>query len=278
MTLTTLGIIGMGAIGRALAATLAREMSVPLSRVVVLSRPTGVAAAIADLRAAGPRLAGRTDVVTNIGALLAARPELVVECAGHGALVAFGEHILAAGTELLVVSTGALVDDVLRERLVAAARASGVRLRLSTGAIGGVDIIAAAQLSGIASLTYTSRKPPAAWAGSIADGTIDLAAITSATTFYEGSAREAARDYPKNANVAATLAFAGPGLDATRVTLIADPASPGNVHEFRLRSAAADVDMRIVGRPSPDNPKTSAATALAVARDVLQRVSPLSIG
>ncbi len=274
----SLGIIGMGAIGRALTLTLAREMATPLERVTVLVRPTGVAAAIADLRAAGDKLSGRTDVVTNVGALLASKPDLVVECAGHAALSAFGEAILADGTDLLVVSTGALTDEALRVKLVAAAERGGGRLKLSTGAIGGADIIAAARLSGITSLTYVSRKPPKAWAGSPAESVIDLAKITTATTFYEGTARAAARDYPKNANVAATLALAGPGLDKTRVKLIADPASPGNVHEFSLVSAAADVEMRVVGRPSADNPKTSATTAFAVAREVLGRLQPISIG
>jgi aspartate dehydrogenase len=274
----SLGIIGMGAVGRALTLTLARELSAPLERVTVLVRPTGVSAAIADLRAAGAKLADRNDVVTNVGALLATRPDLVVECAGHSALTTFGETILASGTELLVVSSGALTDDALRTQLIAAATAGKTRLRISTGAIGGVDMIAAAKLSGIMSLTYVSRKPPSAWKGSPAEKTVALDSIKKATTFYDGTARDAARDYPKNANVAATLALAGPGLDATRVQLIADPASLGNVHEFALRSAAADVDMRIVGRPSPDNPKTSAATALAVARDVLGRVQPIVIG
>lgn len=278
MTLASLGIIGLGAIGRDLVATLARDLAAPLDRVTVLVRPTAVADALAALRAAGPRLAARTDVVTNVGALHATAPDLVVECAGHGALTAFGESILGAGVELLAVSVGALADDALRERLAAAATRGGTRLTATSGAIGGLDIVAAARLSGIRSLTYVSRKPPAAWKGSPAEQAIDLTKITTATTFYRGTARAAARDYPKNANVAATLALAGPGLDATHVELVADPASPGNVHAFTLVSSAADVDMRIVGRPSADNPRTSAATAFAVARDVLDRRRAIVVG
>lgn len=278
MNLHSLGIIGMGAIGKSLAITLARELATPLERVTVLVRPTGVAAAIAHLRLAGAKLAGRTDVVTTVDALLAARTDLVVECAGHSALTAFGEAILANGTDLLVVSTGALTDTALHDTLVVAAQAGKARLLLSSGAIGGIDIIAAARLSGITSLTYTSRKPPSAWAGSPAEKLLNLKSITTATTFYEGTARQAARDYPKNANVAATLALAGPGLDATRVRLIADPTSPGNVHEFSLVSKATDVEMRITGRPSEDNLRTSATTALSVARDVLNRTRAIAIG
>lgn len=278
MSLNSLGVIGCGAIGRSLVATLARETAAPFARVSVLVKPTGVAAALAALHTVGPALADRTDVVTNVGALLATKPDLVVECAGHAALAAFGETILSAGAELLVVSVGALADDTLRGRLATAATRGMTRLIATSGAIGGLDIVTAARLSGIRSLTYTSRKPPSAWRGSPAEQLVDLATVTTPQTFYRGTAREAARDYPKNANVAATLALAGPGLDATRVELVADPASPGNVHTFALVSVAADVEMRIVGRPSADNPRTSAATAFAVARDVLDRRRALVIG
>lgn len=278
MSVRCLGIIGFGSIGKALLATLFRDCPVPLERVTVLVRETGIAAAMLAVRPYVGVAANRLDVTADAEAFFASKPDLVVECAGHGALGTHGVRTLAGGIELIVVSVGALADAALQDALVDAARRGNSRLLLTSGAIGGVDIVAAAKLSGITSLTYTSRKPPAAWAGSPAEKLVDLAALREAVTFYEGTAREAARDYPKNANVAATLALAGPGLDATRVRLIADPASPGNVHEFSLLSSATDVEMRITGRPSEDNPRTSATTAFSVARDVLNRNRAIAIG
>ncbi len=95
--------------------------------------------------------------------------------------------------------------------------------------------------------------------------------------FFEGSAREAALAYPRNANVAATLALAGIGFDATSVRLVADPGVTQNLHEYRVRAAAADYSITIAGHPSPENPKTSAATALSVAREVMNRQRRLAI-
>ncbi|MGE3711629.1 MAG: aspartate dehydrogenase, partial [Hyphomicrobiaceae bacterium] len=218
-----------------------------------------------------------TSVITDSATFLGTAHDFVVECAGHAAVKAYAEELLASGVDLLVVSMGALTDDDLRERLETAAKASGARLVLCAGAIGGIDLLSAAKLSGVESITYSSRKPPRAWRGTPADKLLDLDAVTTETVFYEGSARAAARDYPQNANSAATIAIASLGLDRTKVRLIADPAAPGNVHEFSLTSPAADMHVRIVGKPSPANPKTSMSTAYNVAREILNRIAPVAI-
>ena len=137
--------------------------------------------------------------------------------------------------------------------------------------------LAAARMAGIDSVTYTGRKPPAAWAGSPAEKAVDLEGLQAETVFFEGSARQAAQAYPKNANVAATLALAGIGMDATRVRLVADPAATANTHEFSVRSKATDFSMILEGKPSALNPRTSQLTVLSLARAVLNRTATLAI-
>lgn len=269
--MTTLAVVGYGTIaGLALEAVAAR-LEHPLDRVVICARPEGRDRAGALLAAVGPRLAREHSVVVTTAELLAAHPDLVVEAAGHAAVAALGPAVLAAGIDLVVSSVGALADADLAARLDTAARAGGGRLALLPGAIGGLDILAAARLSGLEAVAYVSRKPPAAWRGTPAEALLDLAAIREPATFYEGSAATAARDFPKNANVAATVALAGLGFEATRVRLVADPTTTRNVHEIVFRSAAADVTIRIEGRPSPGNPKTSATTGWSLAHAILAR-------
>jgi aspartate dehydrogenase len=277
MTVTSLGIIGAGAITKELLTALSQEIVVPLERLVILTRPTSAAAAAALLAGYGRRLAKAHHVETSLETFVATRLDLVVECAGHSAVNSYAEPLLLAGRPMIIVSTGALTDDGVRERLILAARTGRTQFALSSGAIGGLDLIAAARLAGLESVSYTSRKPPSAWRGTPAESVIDLDSIAVETVFFMGNARAAARDYPKNANVAATVAFAAGSLDTTHVRLIADPASPGNVHEISIQSRAGRADIRIVNAPSPDNPKTSLATGYALAREVLNRMSVMAV-
>lgn len=271
-----LGIVGQGAIGRALVAVLAGAVAGPLDALVLVVRPRQVAEAEAVLGGLAG-LARERAVVTGADGLLAAGPGLVVECAGHGAVGEIVAPALAAGIDCVVASVGALADAGLHGRLVAAAAAGGARLALPAGAVGGVDLLAALRTAGITRVAYTGRKPPEAWRGTKAEAVVDLGTLDAAAVFFEGDARAAARDYPRNANVAATVALAGLGFERTAVRLVADPAAPGNVHEIAVEAAAARFEIRIEGVPSPDNPRTSAATVHALAREVLNRLGPVAV-
>jgi len=215
---------------------------------------------------------GRGDgalAVERLDDLLARRPDVVVECAGHEAVRLHGAQVLRAGVALMVVSIGALADPALERDLAQAAAQGQARLILPAGAIGGIDALTAARLGGLASVTYRARKPAPAWAGSPAETIVELGSLTQPTTFFRGTAREAALAFPKNSNVAATVALAGVGFDATQVELVADPHSTRNLHEICFEGADGAFRFEIEGRPSPDNPKTSLLTAHSVARELI---------
>lgn len=268
-----LGLIGFGNIAQTLLKVMAQEKA-GLTAVTVLTLPELIEAAQADL---ATLCSVPTQVVTDAAGLIAAAPDLVIECAGHQAVTDHATAVLRAGIETVIVSIGALADEALYSRVVQAARAGNSRFTLPAGAIGGVDILSALRPSGITSVTYSGRKPPLAWAGTPAEKLVDLATLTTETVFFEGNARQAATLYPKNANVAATLALAGLGWDDTRVRLIADPAVSRNIHEYSVTAGAADYTIRIEGKPSADNPKTSVTTVYSVAREVLNRLREVAI-
>ncbi|NNM74560.1 aspartate dehydrogenase [Enterovirga aerilata] len=257
-------IIGHGAIGRELATALLRRGGYA---VAVVLRP-------------GSSRAGQVgpDCVTvhDPAALAAFRPAIVVEAAGAQAVREWGPASLGLGVPLLLSSVGALHDDGLRAALVEAAEAAGTRLYLPSGALAGLDYVLAARAAGDLRIRYESRKPPAAWADELRRlGHVERPARP--VTLLEGSAREAAARYPANLNVAATLALAGIGFDRTEVSVVVDPEARGNTHGIAVASELGSLELSVVNRPSPDNPKTSWIVSRSLLSAIEQHFSTVQL-
>jgi aspartate dehydrogenase len=158
----------------------------------------------------------------------------MLDCAGHGALRQHGPGMLRRGIDLVTLSIGALADAALYDELAKAAADGGATLYLASGAIGALDCLRAARAGDLDSVTYIGRKPPIGWKGSAAEHRLDLDALESgAHVHFDGAAGDAAREYPKNANVAAAVALAGLGFEKTRVRLIADADVTENIRDPR---------------------------------------------
>lgn len=207
-----------------------------------------------------------TLVSADLQEILGMRPSVVVECAGHGALFDYGLEVLRAGCDLLAVSSGALADERLEKELREASLQGQRRVIIPAGAIVGIDGIAAAAVGGLSEVIYRGCKPPAAWRGSPAESLVQLEGLEEQTVFFQGSARQAARQYPKNANVAATVALAGLGFEKTKVKLVADPGLTANRHEVTACGAFGSLSLAVDGKHSPTNPRTSMQTAYSVVR------------
>jgi aspartate dehydrogenase len=264
-------LIGMGALGRHVAYALRNEGT--RLRLSILVRPQYVGA----VRARAEEMAsGEIEVVDRLEQLREI-PELAIECAGHGAVAEYGEPCLTSGMDFLLTSVGALTDATLLARLERASRMHMGKLMIPAGAIAGVDALAAARLGGLERVRYTSRKAPQAWRGTHAEKLCDLDAIDQPVEFYRGNARDAAQLFPQNANVAATVALAGVGFDATECSLNADPSAPGNVHLIEAHGGFGQLRIEVQGKPLADNPKTSTLAALSVLRAIHNRIGAILI-
>lgn len=262
-------LVGLGAIGSSIMQGLANRNDIRFTAVVVPAGRVSVPRPVLDC------LPYQSTVV---GRLADAPPaDLVVECAGHRAIENHVLPALAAGMPCVITSIGALAEPGLAQRLDAAARAGNTRLELLSGAIGAIDALAAARLGGLDEVIYTGRKPPMAWAGTPAQQVCDLDRLTEARVIFEGNARDAATAYPRNANVAATLALAGVGFEETRVRLVADPGAPGNVHHVRARGAFGEFEITLKGKPLATNPRTSSLTVYSAMRAIVNRAAAIAI-
>lgn len=260
-----IALIGWGAIGQALAGVLADQGLAGCIRQVAVRDPDRPRPALPP----GARLIRGPEELAGV--------DLVIEAAGRASVGAWARAALGAGADVAVSSVSALADAALLADLTALAAARGARLLLPPGALGGMDALRAARLMGLKTVEHRIVKPPRAWMGTEAERLCGLSELTAPATFFTGSAQEAARRFPQNANAAMITALAGLGPERTRTLLVADPGAMLNRHEIEARGDFGAMSLRFENRPLPGNPKSSAMTALSLARLVQNRTAALVI-
>lgn len=210
--------------------------------------------------------------------LLSWHPDLVVEVAGQPAVLEYAESCLKAGIAFLLSSVGALADDAQRQLLYDAAEAGKARLIIPAGAVASLDYLGAVRHADGLRVTYESRKPVSAWESELAELGHDVGTLSEPVVLYEGDAATAARKYPKNLNVAATLALAGVGMQGTQVRVVADPGVSQNQHTIHAESPLGTLTTTVVNQPSRTNPKTSGLVAQSVLAAVRRQFSRVQVG
>lgn len=222
------------------------------------------------------RVLGRSLLVVDSRAM-AGCADILLECAPAHAFRGIVEPALQAGMVVVTISAAALLDNLdLRE----VAAVTNGRILLASGAIGGLDVVRAMSLGTISNTLMVTRKPPrslaeASW---IVDRKIDLSGLTAPLRVFAGSARDAARLFPANANVAAAISLAGAGPDRTLVEIWADPTVDRNTHTLHMESDAARIALTVANAPSVDNPATSRIAALSMLATLINLKNPISIG
>ena len=165
---------------------------------------------------------------------------MVVEAASQQAVREYYNKILAANVDFIVMSTGALLD----------LNTNTPKVHFPSGAIGGLDALSPAALAGIDEVTLTPAKTPKALGKT----------NTQEETVYEGYAEEAARLFPREMNVAATLALTVKPAKV-KVQVVSDPKVTRNTHEIHVKWRFGEMNMQFANDPHPDNPHTSALAA-----------------
>ena len=259
-----IGLLGCGAIGRGLAVAVDEGKVPGAALVAVFDQDADAANGLAQRLSSSPIAAASFDDLVNADGV-----DLVAEAASQAAVRGYGEAALSHGKDLLVMSTGALLDGGLLSRLSDLAHEKGCRVYAPSGAVGGIDAIRAAR-NELEEVTLTTRKPPETLVDVAASPDAPAGAVTSAQVVFEGNALEAVKRFPFNINVASVLSLAGIGPERTRVIIIADPEAGGNIHEVYARGRSGTLRFTMENVPHPDNPMTS-HLALLSAIETLRR-------
>jgi len=266
--LLKVGVAGLGAVGLDVARRLEAGIA-GLALAAVSARDHDKARR--NLRNAGTRIA----IVAPEA--LAQSCDVVVECLPPKMFRAVAESALGHGRIFMPLSVGQLLENW---DLVDLARASGARIVVPTGALVGLDAVRAAAEGEIRSVTMVTRKPPGGLEGApyLVEHGISVKGLNAAKKVFDGTAREGARGFPANVNVAAALSLAGIGPDKTRLEIWADPGLTRNTHRIEVDADSARFSMSIENVPSAENPRTGKITALSAVAALRGLVAELKIG
>jgi len=206
--------------------------------------------------------------------------DLAVEAASQDAARKFIPFALENGVDVMVMSVGVFADEEFRKRCYELAKRHRSRIYVPSGAICGTDGLHSASVAGISEVHLTTRKGPKGLKGApgLALKGIDVEKLTEATVVFEGNARDASIQFPKNLNVAATVSLLGAGFDRTRVTIICDPTTERNAHTLTVKGDFGELKCETHNVPSPMNPATSYLAALSAVAAIKRILGNVWIG
>ncbi|MBU0496872.1 MAG: aspartate dehydrogenase [Candidatus Thermoplasmatota archaeon] len=194
--------------------------------------------------------------------------DVVFEGASQEAVEQYAETILSAGIDFIVMSVGSLFDDQLRNKLIKSAREHRCKMYIPSGAVCGIDGLMSASVDVIDEVTLVTTKPPASLGKK----------YTKRTVVFDGVARQAVTEFPKNINVAASVSLAGIGFDRTNVKIVADPVATRINHKILAHGKFGRLRAEVENMPNPKNPKSSYMASLSAIATLKRIVSPIQIG
>ena len=262
-----IGLAGLGAVGLDVAKRLiAGVPGLTLSAVAVRD--------IEKARRALPQVGDSISV--RKATTLADDCDVVVECLPPALFREVAISAIDKGRIFMPLSVAQLLEN---GDLIERARQNGARILVPTGALIGLDAVRAAAEGTIHSVRMVTRKPPAGLEGApyLREHGISVSNLQGPLKVFDGNAREGARGFPTNVNVAAALSLAGVGPDRTQLEIWADPAVTRNTHTISVDADTARFTMTIENIPS-ENPRTGKSVAPSTIAALRGLVSELKVG
>ena len=210
------------------------------------------------------KLQEKPEIVENVHLLSSNPIDLVVEAASQEAVSDNALSILQNRKDLLIMSSGALLDESVFEIISDACTELKKTVYLPSGAISGIDALKSVK-DELASVVLTTTKHPYSLRGApfFEHFKLNLDDIKEPSTIFEGTASEAVRLFPKNVNVSALLSLAGLGSHETIVKINVDPNTDKNTHVIVATGKFGKLTTTIENVPDENNPRTSRLAVLS---------------
>ena len=193
--------------------------------------------------------------------------DLIIECASTIAVEKNAETVLKSNKDILIMSSGALLDKSYLSKLKKITDQNNNRIYIPSGAVGAIDTLNS--LKGlIDKVSIITTKSPKSLLGSPGFKKWEEKVLNEKILIFSGNAKEAITLFPANVNIAATISLSGIGAENTKVIVYADPKSKVNTHEISIKSRAGNYNFTFENLPSSENPKTSLLAILSALQSI----------
>ena len=218
------------------------------------------------------------EITDDIETFFLDKIDYVVECAGHQSVVDYGQKVLKNGSNFIITSIGSLTDEMLLKQLNEASINYSKKIIIPSAGIGSLDILSAASQGKLNEVEMTVRKSSGSWRGTIAEDQFDLNKFNKDLLLFEGSVKEGAKLFPQNVNISAAVAFAGVGLDKTRLRIISDSSIATHVISIKAKGDFGEYFFEENVTPSDENEKTGKIVSLALIKTLKNLTSNFIVG
>ncbi len=164
--------------------------------------------------------------------VIALKPDFIIETASIALLKEFAVKALGEGISIIPLSIGAFADEAFKAEALEKAQASGARIHIPSGAVGGFDVlntislIAKANGKAVTAGIHTHKGPNSLKNTPLYSDDLQ----DNEKRVFSGSTKEAIALLPTKVNVAVASALATTGADKTRSEITSVPLFIGDDH------------------------------------------------
>lgn len=221
-------IFGCGRLAGIVANAILNDLLPEYDLVGVYSRTVAKAESIASVMTEHGR---PCKVCGSLEELLALQPDYLVEAASPAAMKSLAVPTLMNATSIVTLSIGALADTTFYKEVVEAAKCTGARVYIASGATGGFDVLRTVTLMGNAKAHFFNEKGVAALRRS---AVYEPAMENEKRIVFSGTAREAIGVFPTGLNVSVAASLASVGPENMQVTMQSTPGFTGDTQRVEI--------------------------------------------
>jgi len=206
-------------------------------------------------------------VCTNIQELMDLEPDFTAEAATPDAVKDYAETILKSKSHLVLLSKGAFADPSVYKKVRETAEENDRKVYITSGAVGGFDVLRTAALMSPIKAKMTSKKMPRALRNTeIYEESLEE--ITEPKEVFSGTAQEVIEIMPNGLNVAVATALASAGPANTEMSIYATPNFEGDEYKIEIEGKEVKTELNIYSR-------TSAIAGWSMVATLQNAVSPI---